>query len=393
MKVLIATDTYYPQVNGASYFTQRLAYNLQKHGNTVAVVCPGESFAYTSSVINEVPTYGIRSVPILVHENFRFSLPLFRNSHIRKIIREFGPDIIHIQGHFPISRMVLKYAKAAGIPVVATNHFMPENLVHYMPLHSIVGEQAMKAAWADFANVFKDVSRVTTPTRSAASLIEPYLHRPVDAISCGIDTSLFKPGNNGAYLRERYSIPNLPSLLSVGRLDKEKNLDLVIRAFARVDSAQPLQLIIAGSGTERARLEELARELGVSDRVIFTGFVPDKDLPSLYAIAQAFIMAGTAELQSIVTMEAMATGLPVIAVNAVALPELVADGENGYLFEAGGADGLAQKITSLFSDETRRQAFGAKSLEKIQDHSIDRTVQKFESLYASVIGTSSARPE
>lgn len=384
MKILLATDTYFPHVNGAAYFTRRLAYCLRARGHTVAVIAPSVSFKNTRDNVGGVSIYGVWSLPVFFYRKFRFSLPpIFIRRRIRTIIDEFNPDIAHLQGHFFISRTVLEEAKAKRIPVIATNHFMPENLVHYLHLPESVTNLIIKWAWHDFAGVFNKADYVTTPTKTAASLIQHRLRSPVQAISCGIDIKRFNPNNDGEHLYERYRIPRRPILLYVGRLDREKNLDLALRAVAKASSDVDFHFVIAGNGTERTVLENLAKKLSIASAVTFAGFVPDEDLANLYAIAQCFIIAGTVELQSIVTMEAMASGLPILAADALALPELVHDGDNGFLFK--NEDALAGKIKIIFSDQNLRKRLAEKSLEFIAAHDIDNVISSFEKLYRTAL--------
>ena len=122
----------------------------------------------------------------------------------------------------------------------------------------------------------------------------------------------------------------------------------------------------------------------MGDRVVFTGFVEDDELPGAYAATDVFANAGIAELQSIVTLEAMATGKPVVAANAGALPLLVRDGENGYLFESGDVEGLAAKLTRLLSDADMRAEMGHESLRIVARHGIGETLNAFEGLYEMV---------
>lgn len=384
MRILIATDTYYPHVNGASYFAQRLARHLQNRGHAVAVVAPSTSFKNAKSVVNGILVYGIWSLPVFFYKKFRFSPPpIFIKFHIRGIIEEFNPDVVHLQGHFFVSRTVLNAARVKRIPVIATNHFMPENLAHYLHLPAVVADFIKDLAWRDFAGIFNRADYITTPTETAAGLIRKRLQSSVKAISCGIDLERFNPRNKGEYLIQRYQIPRKPVLLYVGRLDQEKNLDLVLRAIAKIVSKIGFHFVIAGTGADSGRLKNLAEELFIGGAVTFTGFIPDEDLPNLYALADCFIIAGTAELQSIVTMEAMASGLPVIAVNAVALSELVRDGENGFLFENQDTEMLAEKITAIFSDQGLRKRMGEKSLEFIAAHDINKTISALEKIYQS----------
>lgn len=141
------------------------------------------------------------------------------------------------------------------------------------------------------------------------------------------------------------------------------------------------QLVIVGDGHERRNLIELANEEGIVEYVNFTGFVEDEELPEAYAACEVFCNAGVAELQSIVMMEAMATGKPVVAANARALPHLVHDGVNGHLFEPGDVGALASRLAEILIDGDKRTAMGAKSLEIVARHDIVETLAAFEEVY------------
>jgi glycosyltransferase involved in cell wall biosynthesis len=386
MKILIATDTYYPDVNGAAYFTYRLATTLAKRGHSVFVMCPSRSSKDTVSNDKGVTLYGIRSIHIPVYRNFRIS-PLFISGIVRAAVKEISPDIVHIQNHFLIGKEALSAAKKLGIPIMGTNHFMPENLVHYLHLPGIAEKWLQKFAWRQCVRVFEKLDFVTTPTRTAVALLKNAgLSKDVMPISCGIDLERFKPTNDGLYLKQSFAIPvNEPVLLYLGRLDKEKRIDIILRALPDILRVTSVHLVLAGIGKEKQRLEELTDRLGIQKAVTFTGFVLDKDLQNIYRIADLFVTAGIAELQSIVTMEAMASGLPVVAVNAMALPELVHDGENGYLFSDGNSQMLAEKVIAILSNQTMRTQMSRKSLEIIKDHDINKVIEKYESIYNEII--------
>lgn len=386
MKILIVTDTYYPDVNGCSYFTQRLAYYLEAQGHEVAVVAPSYSLKHINKKKNNIRIFGISSLPILAYKDFRFAHPFFLQAQMRKILKDFQPDIVHLQSHFIINRTMLKVAQKQGFPIVATNHFMPENLTHYLPLPKKTLSWVNKYMWRDFAKVFNKVPFVTTPTEIAANLIRPHLFVPVIPVTCGIDLEKFNPKNDGVYLQKRYAIPKeKPILLFVGRLDAEKNIDQVICASAQTMKEADFCLVIAGKGFEAVNLQKLAKKLKIDDKVFFTGFVPDEDLPFLYKIADCFINACPFELQCIAVMEAMATGLPVIAVNAGALPHLARENENGLLFPPGDISTLKKKIIEMISNKEKRGMMGQKSLEIIKEHSIEATIEKYLEIYKQAI--------
>lgn len=147
----------------------------------------------------------------------------------------------------------------------------------------------------------------------------------------------------------------------------------------------PIVTVIAGFGREEINLKKLASELNIEKSITFTGFVTEEDKPNLYKIADCFAIAGIAELQSIVTMEAMASGLPVIAVDAMALPHLVKHGENGFLFQLHDIESISKHIVNIFSDQELRSIMSKKSLEIIKDHDLDKVIKEYESLYHQII--------
>jgi len=171
-------------------------------------------------------------------------------------------------------------------------------------------------------------------------------------------------------------------LVFVGRVTLEKEIDVILRALPRLDPSLDVHFTIVGDGDQRKNLEKLAADLGVSDRVEFTGRVSDTQLRAHLTRASIFVIASIAELQSIATMEAMASGLPIIAANAMALPHLVQDGVNGFLFQPGNDHEVAERITQILelSPEKYREMQRA-SLEGVTAHDIDRTLDTFEALY------------
>ena len=381
MKILIASDTYYPHVNGCSYFTQRLATALAERGHEVGVIAPSLTMHNDTVLRGKVQMYGVRSFPAFIVPEFRFVLPWVINRRIAQVIRDFKPDIVHIQMHFPVSRATLNAARAQGIPVVATNHFMPDNLTHYLHLPHSITEKIHALAWKDAARTLRKTQGVSAPTRTAGVMLEPWLKSPVATISNGIDLARFHPTNDSGPARVAYHLPTIPILLFVGRLDKEKNVDVVLRAVAQAKQKADFHFVVAGHGAESSKLKKLATQLGIENSVTFTGFVPDALLPSLYASASCFVIAGIAELQCIVAMEAMATGLPILGARAVALPELVHHRENGYLFEPGDSAALGTRIVEIFNNPPLAREMGAKSLEIISHHDINTTLERFEDFY------------
>lgn len=386
MKILIAADTYYPNTDGASYFTQRLATLLKKRGHEILVIAPSRSSKTEYYSHDGVDIVGIFSVPSGFHKNYRFTLPFFIKQTIQKSIQDFQPDVVHIQGHFIVEKAVAEIAKKFHIPVLGTNHFMPENLIHYLHAPKHVETWIKQIAWKEFCKVFEKVDFITTPTQVAVDLLKKIgLKKNAIPVSCGIDLKRFYPHTKDEALHQKLGLPETPLLLSVGRLAPEKNTDCILQAIAQIPETVSFHFVIAGIGMQKEKLEELTKELGIEHRVTFLGFVQDEDLPHLYNLANVFIIAGTAELQSIVALEAMASGLPILAANALALPELVTDNENGYLFDIAYTQDLAKKIETLFSDIKLQNTFKKNNLEKIQKHNVEKTIDTFEQIYTDLV--------
>jgi phosphatidylinositol alpha 1,6-mannosyltransferase len=202
----------------------------------------------------------------------------------------------------------------------------------------------------------------------------------VDAlpVSCGIDADRYRtiPHTSGP----------VPTVLFVGRLDPEKRVDELIRAVAALPAGLAGRLEIVGDGARREDWTALADGLGIADRVRFRGFVSEQELLEAYAGADLFCMPGVAELQSLVTLEAMAAGLPVVAADAMALPHLVRPGRNGWLYTPGDVPELATRLAALLGDAATRRRMGAASREIVAAHGSEATLDRFEGIYAQVLG-------
>lgn len=372
LRVLIGADTFPPDVNGAANFADRLARGLARRGHDVHVVCPSATGRPTTESDGEITTHRLTSLRTPVHPTFRVCAPWHVSREVPRLLASVRPDVVHVQAHFAVGRRVLGSAVAQRIPVIATNHFMPENLLGYGPVPHVLRAAVIRWAWRDLIRVYRQVPVVTTPTPRAAQLLHTNGLRPKAwTISCGIDLDRFAEVT-----------PRGTSVLFVGRLDREKNVDELLRAVA---AAPGLRAEIVGTGLCQAELAQLAAELGVADRVCFHGFVPDDELLRLYQRCAVFCMPGTAELQSIATMEAMAAGLPVVAVDAMALPHLVHDGVNGFLYQSGDVAGLARALSALTADLATRAAMGSASRRMINGHDLRHTLDAFEDAYLEAI--------
>lgn len=379
LKILIGCDTFAPDINGAARFAERLAAGLVQRGHEVHVVAPNSAYrrsATHTEIIEGEPLimHRLPAVRWLPHDWLRFIWPWRSKHYARKVLDEVKPDVVHIQSHIVIGRGLTRIAHQRGIPVVATNHVMAENILDHTTMPDFINRIVLKFAWEDARRTFGMTRAVTTPTRKAADFLERTIDiSGVIPVSCGIDRRNYTP-----VIAPR----DTNRVLFVGRLTGEKHVDVVLRAVARLDPALDVRFDVVGGGDQRRALEALAQQIGLQDRVIFHGRVSDDELRELYSRASVFAIASIAELQSIVTMEAMASALPVVGADAVALPHLVHDGENGYLFEPGNVDDLAEKLTRvLTATPAEYERMQRASLDGVAVHDINRTLDTFEALY------------
>jgi 1,2-diacylglycerol 3-alpha-glucosyltransferase len=380
MRILFISDTYYPHINGVYYFVCRLGPLLQERGHEVAVIAPSGSMSFSQNKIDGLDVYGVPSLPVLYYPTVRIPIPILLKSRVKQIIQNFKPDIIHLQDHFLISKAVIEVNKDLKIPIIGTNHFMPENITVFIRRGKLK-KRLENFLWKGFSKTFNQVNLVTTPTETGTRLIRPHLKVGAIAISSGINLEEFNPLGDTNKIKEKYSIPAKPILLFVGRLDPEKHIEEILQAVAVAIKLIDFCFIVVGRGTQKIVLEELTHELGITDNVIFTGFVPDEDLPYFYKLSRCFVIASIAELLSLATLQAMASGLPVIAANAGALGELVKHTMNGFLFNEGDIVAIVKYIEEIITNDRLCRKMSEKSLEFVQYHNIAKTVDSFEQLY------------
>ncbi|MGO1055270.1 glycosyltransferase [Crossiella sp. CA198] len=389
LRIVIGADTFPPDVNGAANFAHRLASGLAAAGHDVHVLCPAPDPSVQllagSHALDGITVHQVRSYRWPFYQKFRFSVPWQANRTATELLRELQPDVVHVQAHFVVGRALAKAAPALGIPLVATNHFMPENLFALVKMPGWLRSTSARLAWRDLVSVFGRAQVVTAPTPRAVELLQANkLGREAQAISCGIDIEKYRTATASAKAPGR-------TVLFVGRLDEEKRVNELLQALAKLPEELDVRAEIVGDGSCRTGLEELADRLGVRDRVTFHGHLSDAELLAAYARCDLFCMPGIAELQSLVTMEAMAAGKPVIAADAMALPHLVTPGHNGWLFPPGNTHVLAARLTQTLSNPEMLASMGRASQTMIAKHAIANTLGRFESIYRDLVAAAPAQ--
>lgn len=377
LTIVIGAETFPPDVNGAAKFGVRLAAGLAERGHRVVIVAPSpdKEFGLRKETHEgiEFEVYRLRSWKWFNHPWVRFALPWEVNPDSAAILDEVKPDAVHIQSHINVGWGLARQAHARGIRLIATNHFMPENAAQFVPIPQFMITLLVRLLWAFARKTYLRCDAVTTPTQRAADYLEKAVRiTSVSAISCGLNVSNYRP-----VLGKR----SKPYALFLGRVEQEKHIEELLFATSRFSSSE-LRVVIAGAGDDRERLEKIVRDRGLTDRVSFAGLVDEEQLISLLSEAAVFVMPSTAELQSIATMEAMASALPVVAANAMALPHLVHDGENGFLYEPRDIDGLARGIRNVIdASGSRYIEMQRESLDIVASHDIATTLDRFEAIY------------
>lgn len=390
MRIVIAGQTYYPGNNGQAIFTIHLAEGLARAGHDVHMIAPWGEYRYAAEKLQGVTVHHLRSVNFgWIHPEVWLSV--FPTGQIRGIFKAVQPEIVHIQDHYFLSHDVAVTAMRAAIPVIGTNHFLPENVLPYLASLPLPRALKIRALWATMLVTYRRLALITTPTQTAARILATQkLSVPVQAVSCGVDTGLFHPAGDfdrSAACAHFGLDPERVLFLYVGRLDREKRIDLLLRAVAQLKAQgrRDIQLAIAGQGAAGGELRALAQSLNLDEAVRFLGYVPNADLPLLYQTGQVFCMPSPEELQSIATLEAMATGLPVLAADARALPELVAHGQNGSLFAANQVDAVAAGMAELVARRADWPRMGQVSRTRAEAHSLENTIRRYEAIYQAVI--------
>lgn len=388
MRILLVSQTYAPDANGQSVFTTRLAQGLANHADDhVGVLLPADGLRSERRTEEGVAFYRIKALAFKPwYPEVR--LALATSHQVMAVLQDFHPDIVHLQDHYPLSWLAFRAARRLQIPVIGANHFLPENISRNLPIPDFARNLAIYLLWQTWRITYDQLDLLTTPTPTAAAILRSQgVRPPVLPVSCGIDLSRFypRPHLNRRAWRRKYGLASeSPLFIFVGRVDHEKRLDVLLRAASLLPE-HDFQVVIVGKGLHLKPLRHLRQRLGLENKIVFTGYVPDDDLPFVLNSADIFVMPSEAELQSIATLEAMASGLPVLAADKYALPELVRDGVNGYLFPPGNAQALAQKMKELLNHPEHWSAMGKTGRQAATRHDLAETIAAYQKIYHLII--------
>jgi 1,2-diacylglycerol 3-alpha-glucosyltransferase len=322
LRVGLFTNNYFPMLGGVSTAVETIRGDLEALGHEAVVVAPRMAGADDRGRrVIRVP-----AVPALTYPDFALPLPL--GPRWSRRLRVLDLDVFHAHHPFLLGASARRLARECGRPFIFTHHTLYDRYAHHVPLpRPLVARSAIRRSrrFADSADL------VIAPSDFVARRLRTQgVRRPIEVLPTGVDLDLFRSGDRDA-ARQALGLAGADRvLLYVGRLDREKNLEFLLRAVARV-KATPLRLLLVGRGMQAGSLSQTAAALGLGGRVEFRGGSPPDGLPVYHRAADAFVFASTSETQGLAVLEAMASGLPVVAVRASGIEEIVSDGVSGLL--------------------------------------------------------------
>ncbi|MBN2600206.1 MAG: glycosyltransferase [Candidatus Thermoplasmatota archaeon] len=390
MKILFTTESYYPIIDGGAIAQHRIVHELIKKGHDVRVIAPSFSFKNTIEDENGSTIYRPHAFVLPFYMNNKYHFTPFPLLYVKKILDSFKPDLINACSPYPISICAMIWAKKRRIPLVGSIHILPENILAPF-FSSVLYPSLVKYIWSYLMYFYNRVDWATVPTKTGAVMYQQKgMKTPVSVISNGVNTEMFKPTNKGEYLRGRFNLPEKPLILYTGRINQEKNVDVLVKSIPSVLKKVDAHFLFCGSGGLKPEIMKLTQQLGVDAHTTFIDFLDWADYPNIFTLADVFVMPAESELQSIVTLEAIATGVPPVVVNKGAVPEL-ASAQNGLVFEPQDSNQLAKHIITILSDTELRNTMKTNSLRLSQQHSMSTVGNQYEQVYEKVLELSGGR--
>jgi phosphatidylinositol alpha 1,6-mannosyltransferase len=383
MRVLYCTDTYPPQVNGVSIVTALSVGGLSRLGWECAVVAPrypaATHEAWSAKAGGDSAPAELISLPSVAlprYPEVRLALPL--PGPVHRLVERFKPDLIHCATEFSIGRLGQLAAARAKLPLVSSYH---TDFARYADAY---GQSWLRGTVSAYLGRFHRRSRrVYTPsTVSRGDLLQLGLS-DVEVWGRGVDALLFHPGRRSPETRAALGLGNRFTFLYVGRLAPEKRAEQIVDAFRIARDILPpdtIHLVVAGTGPGEETLRAVA-----PGGVTFLGFLERQTrLPELYAACDAFVFASVTETLGLVLLEAMASGLPVIAAPAGGVRDHLRDGHNGLAYPAGSAEAMARVMVRLATEDGLARRLGRGARCTAEELTWDREMERLDGSYREV---------
>jgi 1,2-diacylglycerol 3-alpha-glucosyltransferase len=369
LRIAHFTNTYKPNINGVVRSVSTFRDALTRLGHHVYIFAQE-----TPSKYEETEPYVFRYPGVNVPQ-FNYSITMPISPFVNKLLPSLMPHVIHSNHPLLLGDAAADQAEKLGVPLVFTFHTRyveyADEYTDYVPFTRAFVQGIVVEGLAKYLN---RCHHIVTPSDSIKQNLAEYadLTDRVTTIPTGIDLEPFRKAD-GEAIRKQYGWSGGKVLVSVGRLAEEKNFKTLLSAVAQVmDRCDDVRLILIGDGPQRKELEKFAQELGMAGKVKFTGRIPFDQIPAHLKAADIFCFASVTETQGLVTMEAMAAGLPIVAVDATGTSDTVGNGQEGLLTQNDSA-ALGQAIQQVLGDEALYARLKANATKKAE--SFDMIVQ------------------
>lgn len=380
MHIAYFTNFYLPVVNGVARSVQSFREALTKMGHNVFVFAQEDDYEDTEPFIFRYPSLHL---PLPV--DIPTALPV--SAFVDQLIPKLKLDIIHTHHPILLGQTAATKAREYNLPLVFTFHTQYHEYTHYIPFPQEQVQEFIKTRVIMWLQEFmRKCQHIIIPSESMRTvLVNDYgLVDRFTVIPTGIDITPYKKAN-GSELRTQWNWQDDKVIISAGRLAEEKNWETLLRAFAIAQRAQAdIRLVLLGDGPQADALRQLAGELEITDRVTFVGKVPFEEIPNYLKAADLFSFASITETQGLVTLEAMAAGLPVVAVDASGTRDILEDGKQGFLTQNDPND-LANGMIKMFENPSLVSKFKSASLRTSRAFDNQRLARKMFKVYEQAI--------
>jgi glycosyltransferase involved in cell wall biosynthesis len=381
------TNTFAPHVGGVARSVEAFARQYREKGHNVKVIAP----EFPGMIANEKDVIRVPAYRRFNGSDFSVRLPI--PIGLIDILTSFEPSVVHSHHPFMLGATAVRLAHHFKIPLIFTNHTMYEQYTHYVPGDS----EAMKRFVIELSTGYANLcDHVIAPSESTAEVIQGRgVETPITVIPTGVQTEVFANGS-GKRMRESMGIPENAFVVGhVGRLAPEKNLDFLARSvLGFIGDFENGHFLVAGEGPCTTSMQKIFDDAGLGGHLHFTGKVEGQQLIDSYKAMDLFVFASFTETQGMVLTEAMAAGVPVIAIDAPGAREVVIDHGNGFLLPTEDETTFTMAIRNYADmDETKRSKFINAALARADEFSIEACTDKALALYANVIEDGSSHLE
>jgi|TARA_B100001971_G_C18258590_1_gene584524 glycosyltransferase involved in cell wall biosynthesis len=428
MKIAIFTDTFYPKLDGIVTSITNSMKELAKKGHEIIIFAPNYKNKTVIKLHPNITVYRCFSFSLLSYKEVKISIPPILK--VIKKIKQFKPDIIHLHTPGTIGLLGIFCSKFYEIPSIGTYHTIISEQTTYLSLTRLTNLDKLieiikskspgimlnrgsyiksklmyftnkeviktiidlitfkivrnkkfnkRVMWKITCKFYNKCDLIIVPSESIIKGLKEYkVTKPIKVLSNGVNLNRFSPKKN-------YEAGRVFKIIHVGRVGFEKNIDVIVRSYnLLLKEKENVSLDIVGDGPAILSLKNLVKSLGLTNKIIFTGYMGGKKLVDEYKSGDIFVTASTMETQGLTILEAMSCGLPIVGVNEYAIPDLVIHNVNGYVAKPFDEVKIKEYLLKLMENPPLMKKFGRKSVEIAKTHDLKKVVNKLEGLYKRV---------